>query len=138
MLSLTHQIGSHPFRVIHIVCNDKDLARPRDHINADNTVKLSLGFCDPCIAGTGYDVDAANPVVFCGATSVGLHGTELPAAIDANTAAMKTLEEVRSIAAERLGMTPAALSRALYRHGSPWPALEAAVARAQRVKRAER
>lgn len=41
-------------------------------------------------------------------------------------------------AAERLGMTPAALSRALYRHGSPWPALEAAVARAQRVQRAER
>lgn len=43
-------------------------------------------------------------------------------------------------AAERLGMTPAALSRALYRHGSPWPALEAAVARAraQRAQRAER
>lgn len=41
-------------------------------------------------------------------------------------------------AAERLGMTPAALSRALCRHGSPWPALEAAVARAKRAQRAER
>lgn len=41
-------------------------------------------------------------------------------------------------AAERLGMTPAALSRALYRHGQPWPELEAAVSRAQRAQRAER
>lgn len=41
-------------------------------------------------------------------------------------------------AAERLGMTPAALSRALYRHGQPWLELAAAVARAQRVQRAER
>lgn len=41
-------------------------------------------------------------------------------------------------AAERLGMTPAALSRALRRHGQPWLELEAAVTRAQRVQRAER
>lgn len=41
-------------------------------------------------------------------------------------------------AAERLGMTPAALSRALRRHGQPWLELEAAVIRAQRVQRAER
>lgn len=55
-----------------------------------------------------------------------------------DTQLMRDTGEHPERAAERLGMTPAALSRALYRHGSPWPALEAAVTRAQRVQRAER
>lgn len=35
-------------------------------------------------------------------------------------------------------LTGEGAAEALNRHGSPWPALEAAVARAQRVQRAER
>jgi 2-methylaconitate cis-trans-isomerase PrpF len=49
-------------------------------------------------------VDAANPVVFCAASALGLNGTELPAALDAHSAAREVLEEIRSIAAEVLGI----------------------------------
>jgi methylitaconate Delta-isomerase len=51
-------------------------------------------------------VDAANPVVFCAASAVGLAGTELPAAIEAQSAATQVLEEIRSIAAEVLRIVP--------------------------------
>jgi hypothetical protein len=51
-------------------------------------------------------VDAVNPVVFCRASALGLTGTELPPAIEANAAVMQALEEIRSIAAERLGIVP--------------------------------
>lgn len=49
-------------------------------------------------------VDAANPVVFCAAAAVGLTGTEPPAAIEAQTGATQLLEEIRSMAAELLGI----------------------------------
>ena len=49
-------------------------------------------------------VDAANPMVFCKATSLGLKGTELPAALESNTGVLQLLEEIRSMAAEVLGI----------------------------------
>jgi methylitaconate Delta-isomerase len=49
-------------------------------------------------------VDAANPMVFCTAATLGLTGTELPAAIEAQPTVMRQLEEIRSIAAELLGI----------------------------------
>jgi 2-methylaconitate cis-trans-isomerase PrpF len=51
-------------------------------------------------------VDAANPMVFCAASSVGLTGTELPAALEAAHEAMQRLEEIRTIAAEILAIVP--------------------------------
>jgi len=50
-------------------------------------------------------VDAANPVVFLTAASLGLVGTELPAEVEAATEATDVLEEVRSVVAEWLGLT---------------------------------
>jgi len=49
-------------------------------------------------------VDAANPMVFCAASALGLAGAELPSAIEAQPAALQQLEEIRSIAAELLGI----------------------------------
>ncbi len=49
-------------------------------------------------------VDAANPVVFTDAAELGLTGTELPAELEAHQEAMATLEELRAIAAEMLGL----------------------------------
>ncbi|HYH91739.1 MAG TPA: PrpF domain-containing protein [Candidatus Saccharimonadales bacterium] len=49
-------------------------------------------------------VDAGNPTVFLRATDLGLTGTESPAGIEAATSATDTLEEARSIIAERLGL----------------------------------
>lgn len=57
--------------------------------------------------GTSMDVsivDAGNPVVFCPADALGLHGTELPADFEARPAVMARLEEVRSLVAEMLGI----------------------------------
>ena len=51
-------------------------------------------------------VDAGNPVVFCEASVVGIGGTVLPAALEARPDVMQTLEEIRSIAAELIGITP--------------------------------
>lgn len=51
-------------------------------------------------------VDAANPMVFCLASALGLTGSEAPAAIESQPAVMQVLEEVRSIAAELLGIVP--------------------------------
>jgi 2-methylaconitate cis-trans-isomerase PrpF len=63
--------------------------------------------------GRGVDVsivDAANPVVFALAADLGATATELPAVLDANASLVRTLEEIRSAAAERIGLHP---SRAL-------------------------
>ena len=52
----------------------------------------------------GSIVDAANPVVFVAAGAVGLTGTELPAELEARSDVMATLEEVRGITAEMIGI----------------------------------
>jgi 2-methylaconitate cis-trans-isomerase PrpF len=49
-------------------------------------------------------VDAANPVVFVPAAELGIAGTELPAALEASPGTMATLEEIRGIAAEIVGI----------------------------------
>jgi 2-methylaconitate cis-trans-isomerase PrpF len=65
--------------------------------------------CDELVLADGRRitvsvVDAANPTVFLRASDLGLSGTELPSVIEANTAVTDTLEEARSIIAERLGL----------------------------------
>ena len=51
-------------------------------------------------------VDAANPAVFIKATDFGLTGTEMPDAVNSNPALLQRIEEIRSIAAEMLGLAP--------------------------------
>ncbi|MDA1184704.1 MAG: 3-methylitaconate isomerase [Acidobacteria bacterium] len=51
-------------------------------------------------------VDAANPMVFCAAESIGLTGIESPSELEATQHAMRWLEEIRSIAAEVLAIVP--------------------------------
>ncbi len=48
-------------------------------------------------------VDAANPVVFINAGTVGLKGTETPMEIDGDLNLLERIEKIRSVAAERLG-----------------------------------
>ena len=88
--------------------------------------KIALDFMDPGGAGTGAllptghavdeieiegigkfeasMVDATNPAVFVRAQDVGLDGTESPAAIDARTDLMVTLEQIRAEAGVRMGI----------------------------------
>ena len=49
-------------------------------------------------------VDAGNPVVFCHASELGLRGTELPPEIERRPEVLATLETIRSIACERMGI----------------------------------
>jgi len=49
-------------------------------------------------------VDAGNPVVFCYAPELNLRGTELPAELRSRRDVVQTLETIRSIACERLGI----------------------------------
>ncbi len=51
-------------------------------------------------------VDAANPVVFCDASAIGLKGTELPQDIEERQDVCQTLEEIRSAVAEMIGIVP--------------------------------
>ena len=51
-------------------------------------------------------VDAANATVFVRAQDLGLKGTEMPEAIEANEALMKTLSHIRLIASVAMGITP--------------------------------
>lgn len=69
--------------------------RPRDEVTLDDgrTFEVSI-------------VDAANPVVFVAAEALGFSGTELPLEIEAATAATDTLEEIRGVVAEWLGLVP--------------------------------
>ncbi len=55
-------------------------------------------------------VDAANPVVFCEAASVGLTGRELPAELEARPDVVAKLESIRSLVAERMGIAPRELA----------------------------
>jgi 2-methylaconitate cis-trans-isomerase PrpF len=73
--------------------------KPRDEVTlADGTsIEVSI-------------VDAANPVVFCEASSVGLTGKELPAEIEARPEVAAKLEWIRSVAAERIGIAPRELA----------------------------
>jgi methylitaconate Delta-isomerase len=64
-------------------------------------------------------VDAANVLVFCSAKELGLKGTELPADMEKRHDAMETLEAIRSIAAERLGIVKCRTEATAKSPGSP-------------------
>ena len=49
-------------------------------------------------------VDAANPVVFIAAAELGVTGAELPPELEARADVMATLEEIRGITAEMIGL----------------------------------
>jgi 2-methylaconitate cis-trans-isomerase PrpF len=49
-------------------------------------------------------VDAGHIVVFCDAQELGLRGTELPSELEEKSQVMATLEAIRSVAAERIGI----------------------------------
>jgi 2-methylaconitate cis-trans-isomerase PrpF len=51
-------------------------------------------------------VDAANPCVFVRAADLGMNGTELPDALDADRALLATLEAVRRTASVAMGLAP--------------------------------
>jgi methylitaconate Delta-isomerase len=66
---------------------------PRDLIELDGGGKFTVSI-----------VDAGHIVVFCHAHEIGLKGTELPSELEARPSVMETLEAIRSIAAERIGI----------------------------------
>lgn len=51
-------------------------------------------------------VDVANPMIFVNAHDVGATGTESAAEIDANKELLRTLEAIRSVGAEMIGLVP--------------------------------
>ncbi len=67
--------------------------RPLDHIDVRGFAGLAASI-----------VDAANPCVFVKAGDLGLSGSESPREIDSNRELLDTLEEIRSVAAEMIGM----------------------------------
>lgn len=70
-------------------------------------------------------VDVANPNVFVRAGDLGLAGTELPAALEANAAVMQQLERLRAVACERLGLVADASLASEQSPGVPFIALVA-------------
>lgn len=69
------------------------------------------------VDGTAYEVslvDACNPVVFVASASLGLTGTELPAAIEQRRDVMARLDQIRRVAGVRMGLgaTPDAVGLA--------------------------
>ena len=88
---------------------------------AGRGARIALDFIDPGGAGTGrllptghaqdtIDgvaaslVDATNPVVFVRAKDLGLTGTEMPQAMDADRTLSTRLEKIRTTAAEMMGI----------------------------------
>jgi 2-methylaconitate cis-trans-isomerase PrpF len=67
--------------------------RPRDEVTLDDGRTFSVSV-----------VDASNPVVFMLAHELGLRGSELPHEIEADRALLDTIEVVRGVVAERLGI----------------------------------
>lgn len=69
--------------------------------------------------GSSYTVsivDAGNPVVFLSAEEIGLKGTELPSEVEGMPETLRLIENIRSIAAEMIGIVP---DRALAASSSP-------------------
>ena len=67
--------------------------RPRESVQLDDGRSFTVSI-----------VDAGNPVVFCYASELKMRGTELPAELEARRDVMETLEAIRSVACERLGI----------------------------------
>jgi methylitaconate Delta-isomerase len=66
---------------------------PRDVIELEGKRKFTVSI-----------VDAGHIVVFCHAHELGLRGTELPSELEEKSHVMATLEAIRSVAAERIGI----------------------------------
>jgi methylitaconate Delta-isomerase len=66
---------------------------PRDVIELEGKHKFTVSI-----------VDAGHIVVFCHAHELGLRGTELPSELEEKSHVMATLEAIRSVAAERIGI----------------------------------
>jgi 2-methylaconitate cis-trans-isomerase PrpF len=66
---------------------------PRDVIELEGKRKFTVSI-----------VDAGHIVVFCQAHELGLRGTELPSELEEKSHVMATLEAIRSVAAERIGI----------------------------------
>jgi 2-methylaconitate cis-trans-isomerase PrpF len=66
---------------------------PRDVIELEGKRKFTVSI-----------VDAGHIVVFCNAHELGLRGTELPSELEEKSHVMATLEAIRSVAAERIGI----------------------------------
>jgi len=67
--------------------------KPKDYINLGEKGTYTVSI-----------VDAGNPVVFLVAEELGLKGTELPAEVEGMPATLAIIEEIRSIAAEMIGI----------------------------------
>ena len=56
-------------------------------------------------------VDAGSPMVFVRASDLGLTGIESPAQIDSDDRMLKLLEDIRCIAAEKMGIAERSVAR---------------------------
>ena len=61
MFRLAEQIRGGPFRIVAAIGDDDDFRWTGHHVDADDAVKLALGFGDPSIAGAGDDVHGPDP-----------------------------------------------------------------------------
>jgi 2-methylaconitate cis-trans-isomerase PrpF len=80
-----------------------------DTVGAITGKLLPTGNAKDCIqiGGKGYPVsivDAANPLVFIHASSLGMKGTESPAEIEADKGLMRTIERIRGEACVMIGL----------------------------------
>lgn len=73
---------------------------PSDVIEVENFGPLTVSM-----------VDAGSPMVFVRASDLGLQGTELPAQVDSNPKLLGLLEDIRCIAAEKMGIAERATAR---------------------------
>jgi 2-methylaconitate cis-trans-isomerase PrpF len=127
-----HNTNTHKIIVAHVPVHDGRAVRHGDYAipGVPGTgARVDLEFTDPAGSVTGkllptgraVDeieladgrrvraslVDAGNPCVFVLASDIGATGTETPAEIEKNAAVADTLEEIRAIAAELMGIVPA-------------------------------
>ena len=86
---------------------------PLDFLNPEGAVTgklLPTGRTRDTIAIEGYGslevsiVDAGNPVVFVRAQDMGMRGSELPNELESNPTLLRALEQIRSVAAEMIGL----------------------------------
>jgi 2-methylaconitate cis-trans-isomerase PrpF len=119
-----HNTNTKKIIVAHVPVRDGEAAVDGDFELpgvAGRGARIALDFLDPGGAGTGRllptgqvrermldveasCVDATNPMVFVRACDVGVTGTELPTAIDADRELMARLEAIRVEAARRMGI----------------------------------
>ena len=123
-----HNTNTRKLIVAHVPVEDGEAATRGDFELAGVAglgARIALDFVEPGGAGTGRllptgrardvvagvevsCIDATNAVVFVRARDLGVSGTELPAAVDADHELMARLEKLRVEAAARMGMPESA------------------------------